>query len=270
MYTYTNIQVHTRAKCPSDCPSQRVLQHGQLLKKLVIAHVPIEEIHQENLYNLHFENQAWGTQKQNSINRALNQRLSLDTKKLQSFCVEGTYSSLDTDKSQVFSTIRAFFRKNPRNCVFVSKTDTRRTGKIKQAPFQVQKIKPYVIKLNHSVIFNLCCKLHCFLVINTQSIFTQTQYVGDLSIGNQLFQDVFDTSSYDLVAPSESCVSSDCRKLHLRPLTIKADVSVCFLTTDTLNPFWDDSWTVILSYHAVALCALQHTQPSISSSRGLN
>jgi hypothetical protein len=44
---------------------------------------------------------------------------SLDTEKLQYFCVEGTYSSLGTEKPpEVFSAIRTFAQKNRRRSVF--------------------------------------------------------------------------------------------------------------------------------------------------------
>lgn len=57
--------------------------------------------------------------------------------------------------------------------------------------------------------------LHELLVINVCSICTQTQYVGQISVGQQSFEVVFDTSSYNLVLPSESCLSLACRKFHL-------------------------------------------------------
>jgi hypothetical protein len=112
-------------------------------------------------------------------------------------------------------------------CAF-SKKGTRHTGRTEQVPFLVQGIVPFAIKLNHNVIFNSYRKLLCFLVINKQLIFTQTQYVGDLWIGDQKFEVVFDTSSYNLVVVSESCISEGCRKLHLfiNPLNTKR---ICFI-----------------------------------------
>jgi len=38
--------------------------------------------------------------------------------KLQYFCVEGAYSSLDTEKTQVFSAMQTLARKNPRCSAF--------------------------------------------------------------------------------------------------------------------------------------------------------
>ena len=150
-------------------------------------------------------------------------------------------------------------------CVF-SKTGTRRTGKIKLTPFLVYKIVPYVITLNHNVIFNVCCQLHCFLVINTQSIFTQTHYVGDLSIGDQDFEVVFDTSSYNLVVASDSCISQGCRKLHFRPSNVTAYVSAGFLSAEPLvdsNPTLPRSLPLYVVAHMMI-------EPSMSSSRVLS
>jgi hypothetical protein len=43
------------------------------------------------------------------------------------------------------------------------------------------------------------------------SEYINTQYVGDLSIGDQDFEVVFDTSSYNLVVASDSCISQGCQ-----------------------------------------------------------